>query len=395
MPNLDQFGKDYLAVALAIEHHIEGYVDAYYGPDEIKAQVDANGKIEPARLLEQVHALQATIPTADPARHAYMTAILKALEGTVRMLNGDDLPYLEEVQTLYDISPSLVDESQFEQAQKQLDTVLEGTGSLADRLATWRQQFQLSTEQILPLLEIARAETKRRTAVFIDLPPHETVEIQLASNQPWGAYNWYLGNSKSLIEFNTDVPLSALGLLNTFAHEGYPGHHTEALLKEQHLYYNKGYAEQSVMLLHSPTAVIAEGIATTAQEIIFPDNTATEWLVEILFKEASIDYHNVAEIEAIQQASAQLRYVGGNAAILYHTGQLTKEETLDYICTHRLASPERAQKSFDFLSHPLFRSYLFTYTQGYDLIAQASKKTERDSLFRRLLTEQMLPSQLG
>ena len=51
------------------------------------------------------------------------------------------------------------------------------------------------------------------------------------SGQPWSAYNWYRGKAQSLVEFNTDVPISMLNILGTMAHEGYPGHHTEGQLK--------------------------------------------------------------------------------------------------------------------------------------------------------------------
>jgi hypothetical protein len=204
-----------------------------------------------------------------------------------------------------------------------------------------------------------------------------------------------LGNGRSLIEFNTDIPVSALGLLGTFAHEGYPGHHTEALLKERLLYHEKGYAEQAVALLNSPAAVISEAIATTASEIIFPNGSEYEWTVDVILPAAGIDTGETAvQMRRIAQAANTLRYITGNAAIQYHTGQLTKEQTIDYIKTYALAPPERAEKSFSFLSHPLYGSYLFTYTEGYDLITQATNNGDKLPLFRRLLTEQILPSQL-
>ncbi len=82
----------------------------------------------------------------------------------------------------------------------------------------------------------------------------------------------------------------------------------------------------------------------------------------------------------------------GNAAILYHTGRLTREQTIDYIQTYGLTTRERAEKSFSFLSHPLYRSYIFTYSEGYELI---DRQPDKGPVFRRLLTEQLLPSDLA
>ena len=226
------------------------------------------------------------------------------------------------------------------------------------------------------------------------MPEEEAVEIRLTSNQPWNAYNWYLGHGRSLIEFNTDIRLQAPALLGTFAHEGYPGHHTEGILKENELYRRRGYAEQAVALLHSPAAVISEGIATTALDMIFPDGSDQEWNVAVLFPAARLPVETgLAErLRRIGEASEALRYVSANAAILYHTGRLDQPDTIDYIRTYGLATPERAAKSFNFCTHPLYRSYPFTYTVGHDLIAAMP---DAPATFRRLLTEQALPSQLA
>jgi len=309
------------------------------------------------------------------------------------MINGETFDYLDEVHRIYDIRPELIDETRFAAAHRELDLVLphEDGNNLAGRLQAWRKRFEINAEAALPLLELARAETRRRTTAIVDLPDDESVELALVKGQPWGAYNWYLGNGRSLIEFNTDIPLQATGLLGTFAHEGYPGHHTEHLLKERRLYRERGYAEQAAMLLHSPSAVIAEGLATTALEMIFPDGEHHEWNAMVLLPAAGIptDGDTAESLRRVADAAEALRYVSGNAAILYHTGRMNREQTLDYIQTHGLVSAERAAKSFSFLSHPLFRSYVFTYSAGYDLIAATDDPA---GTFRRLLTEQILPS---
>jgi hypothetical protein len=196
-----------------------------------------------------------------------------------------------------------------------------------------------------------------------------------------------------LIEFNTDLPLRANALLGTFAHEGYPGHHTEATLKEHELYHRRGYAEQAAMLLHSPAAVIAEGIATTALEAIFPDGSGYDWNVEVLLPAAGLPVEpGLAEqLRRLNEAGDALRYATGNAAILYHTGQLDQAGAIDYLQTYALTTPERAAKLFSFFTHPLYRSYGFTYSAGHDLIAATDDPA---ATFRRLLTEQVLPSEL-
>lgn len=399
MPVLDAFGRDYLRLVLQIDRHIPGYIDAYYGPAEIRAEVLAAPLRPPAGLLADVQGLREHIPAADPARQAYLVAQLRAIEGTLRMLNGEAMDYLEEVATLYDIKPGLRDEESFVEAHRKLDELLprfDGMSSLGDRRTAWRKQFEIDPAAAMPLLEMTRAETRRRSAAFVALPEQESVELQLTGNQPWSAYNWYKGNGHSLIEFNTDNPLNVLDLLNTFAHEGYPGHHTEAILKEAALYEEKGYAEQSAVLLHSPMAVISEGIAVKALEVIFPEGTAHDWVAAELLPAAGMaelahDYPP-AWMREVSEAGRALAYVANNAAILLYNGQNTPEQTVKYIMDYGLAPRNRAEKSLQFMTHPLYRSYGFSYTHGYDLINDTAVPNQT---FYRLLTEQILPSQLA
>jgi hypothetical protein len=395
MTPLEEFSQNYLRLALEIEKHFEGYVDAYIGPEELKSAVQSTPPKPPAALLDDLAWLQGNLPTDPPHRHRYLNGVLRAIDCTIRMLNGQEFDYYDEANRLFDIRPQLIPEDEFLAVHRELDTLLPGSGSLAERTNNRRQKFEIETEQILPLLELARAETRTRTAEFIILPEDEAVEITLTSSQPWTAYNWYKGNGRSLIEFNTDIPSNALSLLDTVAHEGYPGHHTEAILKESQLYWAKGWGEHAVRLLNAPEGVIAEGIATTAVEIIFPDNSHFEWVNQVILPAAGIEPEPVEQTIRLNKSGRLLRHVSGNAAILYHTGQLNREQIIDYYQTYALANKARAEKSFDFISDPLFRAYTFTYTTGYDLIAEAANGGDKKPIFLRLLTDGVLPSDIG
>ena len=392
MNQLDAFGRAYLRLTLEIEKHLPGYVDSYVGPAELKAEVEAAEKKTLAALLDDLSWLQAHLPTGDANRRTYLQAFLRAMDCTLRGLNGEEFTFLDEANRLYDIEPHLIDESRFTAAHRELDTLLPGDGSITERLEARRKQCEIGHQKALALIDLARDETRRRTLAFTELVEGESLEVTLVSNQPWSAYNWYRGNYHSLIEFNTDIPLHALGLLGTFAHEGYPGHHTEQILKDKLLYQEKGYDEEASRLLNTPAAVIAEGIATTALEIIFPNDSDDEWNVNVMLPAAGLPAEPVEQMRRISQAARELRYVSGNAAILYHTGQLNEEQTVEYYCTYGLSSEQRARQGFRFISR--YRSYPFTYTWGYDLIAQAANGGDKTPLFRRLLTEQILPSQL-
>lgn len=388
-----EFDQNYLRLVLEIEKHIEGYVDSYYGPADLKAAVNAQPKKSAADLLADLDWLQQHVPTEDASRQRYLTGIFRAMDCTLRLLNGEQFEYLDEVERLYDIRPQLVDEKVFTQAHARLDAILPAGDDLPTRMEAWVKQYEIPGERIFTLLELLRDETRARTVKLVELVPGESMAVQLTSNQPWSGYNWFKGNAHSLIEFNTDIPLSGLRLLDIFAHEAYPGHHTEHQLKEQHLYKARGYAEYACGLLNSPAAVISEGIATTALEIIFPGDSAYEWMATVMFPAADLPATEASTLAQVLQAQQAIKNVRSNAAILYHTGQLNEAQTLDYYRTYALYDEKRAQLAWRFITNPLFRSYIFTYTEGYDLITQAAGENKWP-LFQRLLHEEALPSEL-
>ena len=89
MPQLDTFGVDYLRLTLEIDKHIDGYLDAYFGPAALRDEVRAAPLRPPADLLDDVDRLEERIPAGNPARAVYLAATLRAIECTVRMLAGE------------------------------------------------------------------------------------------------------------------------------------------------------------------------------------------------------------------------------------------------------------------------------------------------------------------
>jgi hypothetical protein len=391
----DPFGRAYLTLTLEIAKHIEGYVDAYFGPAELKVGVDASPRKTPAALLDDVARLQDALPHDNPARHAYLSAVMRAMDCSLRMLNGETVDYVDEIHRLFDVQPVMADQAVFEAARRNLETILPGKGDIGERLEARRKQLEIPADRLARVAELALEETRQRTRRLVDLVDGESVEFRLTADQPWSGYNWYQGGARSLVEVNTDIPFIAVDIVSWAAHEAYPGHHTEHQLKEKRLYQELGRAECAAQLLQSPSAVISEGIATTAVEIIFPGGSQYAWTADVILPEAGLETVLPDELRAIDEMREMGRRVSLNAAILYHSGQLSEEQTVDYIRSHALATEKRARQSFSFITSPLFRSYPCTYTQGYDLIALASHGGDKTPVFKRLLAEEMLPSALG
>ncbi|MDQ4077955.1 MAG: DUF885 domain-containing protein [Chloroflexota bacterium] len=386
---MDDLSRTYVELAHAIEQHNPGYIDGYYGPEEWKVN-ERWSLPEVARRTDDLATIIAGLQ--DEERRAFLAAQVRALQTTVALLRGEQIPYTQEVRLLYDVEAEHVPEKGFEEALATIDALLPGRGSLAAREQMFREQFEVAPERLPALLDAIMQELRRRTCELFELPEGESFVVQLVENEPWGAYNWYLGNYRSRIDINTDLPIYLTELPDLIAHEAYPGHHTEHAIKECHLFQELGRGEHSILLINAPECVVSEGIATRARQIVISDEALREWLVDDLTKRAGLHDAPVETMLQIREAKKELRGVTGNAALLLYEGGASDEEILRYIQRYRLATAEEACKSLQFMTHPNFRSYLFTYTRGGELLDQLFERGEAINWFGRLLHEPVTPS---
>lgn len=386
----------HVQLALAIGQHIPDYIDAYYGPPEWQRQAEADGPRPVAELAREAADLAAAIADdaeMDPQRRDFLAREARAMQTSLRILQGEQLTLTEETEALYDITPEWVDEAVFEEAHRALDELLPPGDSLVERRMIRKKAAEVPVEQDASLLDEIVAELHRRTRARFPLPPGESFEVGLVSDKPWGAYNWYLGDFRSRIDVNTDLPIGITRLADMLAHEGYPGHHTELAIKESRLVREKGWIEHTVAILNSPSCVVAEGIATRALSILIPDDELVAWYADELFPRAGLGHLDAQRERAIDNASRKLSGVSGNAAFLLYDQNADESEIMDYIQRYGLSSEEEAGKAMDFLKYA--RSYVFTYHYGGEMLdALFAAQGDRDHWFTQLLTESVTPIQL-
>jgi hypothetical protein len=196
---MDELGRNYLTLALNLDRHFEGFVDAYFGPPELRVEVEAAEPRSLEALADDARKLQEAIEDSDydPQRKGFLTRQTRAMTAVIRNLSGDRLDFVEEVELYFDITPEMVDEAVFEAIHAEMDPLFAGEGSLSERVAAWEKGLELEADRILPVCDLALQETRRRTRALFDLPPGEEVSLNLVKDQPWYAYNWYLGDYRS------------------------------------------------------------------------------------------------------------------------------------------------------------------------------------------------------
>jgi hypothetical protein len=392
---LDAVAEGYVKLVLAVGRHDPLYVDAYYGPPAWKSAADEGEPVDLSELLSRTRALLATVRGADGPkdRKRYLEKQLVAVEGHLRRLSGERMTLTEECRVLYDADPPHHDVAEFAAAQTALEAIVPGKGPLAPRLEAMRKAVYIARDRIPAALAAALAAARTANAPLVRLPAGEEFETALVSGKPWGAYNWYLGNYKSRIELNTDLPVEANNLLGTMCHEGYPGHHVYNVLLEQNLVKGKDWIEYTVYPLYSPQSLLAEGSANVGIDILYTDDERLAVLTRQLAPVAGVAPSAIVAMDAIRAAMKPLRYVNGEAARLLLDDGKPDAEVAAFIRKWGLVSEDRAKKSVDFAR--TYRSYVFNYSLGEDVVrAWIGNGPDRKERFFDILSRPVVPSDL-
>lgn len=383
---------DYVELGLRLGRHIDGLVDAYYGPAGVAERVRRGPLVAPKVLADQGRRLLAGL-AADrdlaPVRRTWLEAQTRGLHTTARKLAGEPMGYLDEVEACYGVRPAPVPEDELAGAQAQLAEVLPGSGPVAERFIVWREAQAVPPDRLKAAIASLAEDFRARTDAAFELPDGETVDFELVTKQPWSGFNYYFGGLRSRVAINVDLPVLSTSLGHLVAHEAYPGHHTEHCRKEIDLVRRRRQIEESIFLVGTPQCLLAEGLADLGLEVIVgrrPEPVLAEHL-----RGLGIPYD--AEVVArVAEAGEVLGAVRGNAAIALHDAGRPVEEVIAYLARWAMMSEARATKAVEFLADPTWRAYVFCYIDG--LRVCRSFVGGDPVRFARLINEQLVPADL-
>lgn len=405
---LDHVAEQYVRLVLDIGQHDPDFVDAYYGPKEWQ---EAAKKVKPqlTALKDRTEAIIARLKririskknTELTLRKTFLLKQLIAASAKIDMLMGTRYSFNDEAKRLYDVVPSTYSESYFAGLLKELGKKLPaGPGSVNERYQQFRNSFVIPKEKLDTVFTAAINECRTRTKRYIDLPTEESFVVEYVTNKPWSGYNWYQGNSRSIIQVNTDLPIFIDRAVDLAAHEGYPGHHVYNVLLESELLNKKGWKEFCIYPLFSPQSLIAEGSANYGIDIVLPSAERMRFEQQVLFPLAGLDPSRAAQYYEVQALFGKLAYAGNEAARGYLDGTLTKAETMHWLTTYGMFDSARAEQRIKFIEK--YRSYVINYNLGQDLVRSfVQKKTGKDpsekkrwSVFEGILSSPMTASGL-
>lgn len=406
-PTMDGLAEKYVKLVLEIGQYDSDFVDAYYGPEDWKPTTEKQDSL-PSSLLTSADELinqLAQVETSsfsdeEKARHTMLGKQLLAVKTKLEMMSGTTYSFDEEARLLYDAEPPHHSKAHFDSLLSQLANELPGEGDLSVRYNEFANQFIIPIDKLDTVFRVAITEARQRTNAHYDLPENENFVLEYVNDKSWSGYNYYQGNSESLIQINTDFPIFIQRAIDLACHEGYPGHHVFNALLEQNLVNEKGWKEFSVYPLFSPQSLIAEGSANYGIDVAFPGAERVSFEKEVLFPIAGLDASQADKYYKILGLMGDLNYAGNEAARKYLNGEISRKEAAKWLEKYLLYAPDRALQRTRFFDQ--YRSYVINYNLGKDLVANyvesrggtTDNPEKRWEIFKELLSNPHTASSL-
>ena len=397
--SLDQAGEDFVKIALRMGEVDGDYVDAYSGPKAWREAIK-DTDVKATTLEKDISALSARIDgleNANAVRARNLTKLLRAMAVRLDVVTGKVVSFDKEVSDIYDVKPPRYDLAEYDAVLAELDALVPGKGSTADRVNVFRNQFAIPKDKLKPVFDRAIAECRTRTQKYFDLPKTEKFRMEFVNNKAWSGYNYYQGNYESLIQINTDFPITIDRAVDLGCHEGYPGHHVWNLFIERELVGKRGWIEYSVNPLFGPFGPLAEGSGNFGIELAFPGDEKMTFETEVLFPMAGLDTKEASKFNRILELESKLSHATNDIARRYLDGELSKEEAVPLIQKYYLQSYEKSEQRLRFMEK--YRGYVINYNIGQDIVrayvADAGETPEAKwAAFRDMLTIPLTPSDM-
>ena len=402
---LDAVARRYVVLGLGLGAHDPAYVDAYYGPDSLRAAAGAES-LSVAEVRTAAESLIAVLGDSVPAyadtlvrlRHRYLRVQLASMAARARIVGGERLGFDQEAKALYDATPPHYSDAHFDSLLVRLDSLLPGRAPLAERYQRLRDRMTVPPAKVDTVFKTAIAACRARTLAHLPLPRGERFDLEYVKGTSWNAYNWYKGDYHSLIQVNLDFPILVDRAIDLACHEGYPGHHVYNSLLEAQLVQERGWVEISMYPLFSPQSLIAEGSANFGIDMAFPAAERAAFERDSLFPLAGLDPALAETNAAVGRVVERLNYARNEVARRYLDGELDAAAATKAMQRYWVVSPELAAKQLRFID--TYRSYVINYNLGRDLVADWVARTGGDSAagrwraFQALLSAPHLPRDL-
>lgn len=407
---LDTIAESYVKLVLRVGQFDEYMVDSYFGPQEWKPAAFPDDSLEPPydAFLVEAKSLAEELRDIDTTelvdlllkRHRYLEKEITAFIGRIQMLTGTIMPFDLETSTMYDVELPPFDVAYYDSLLQELDKLLPGEGSVADRFNKYQAQLKVPQEKVERIFNVGMNAARKRVARHIDIPEADSVSIEVVHDQWWSADCRYQGHGHSHMQFNVDNPFYIDEAITFPCHELYPGHHLSFLYIDKYLRDDSGWVEFSLSPCFSPQATMMEGTAEYGIDLTFPRADWIEFVKGKLCPIAEVDTGLVEPYYDMWRVKYQLYPVESHVARQYLDGEIDSLEAKALLMHYAIYGEDEVDARIG--AYDSYRSYVVNYYVGKDLVrdhieAAAGGTNDRDALwkaFAELLKTPLTPGNL-
>lgn len=369
--SLDQLSRSYIRLAVALGERDPDSIDYYFGPEKLVSDIRLNPptlnriRLSSLELVQELNSISPPTSQGDDRRR-FLIHQLAAIIARVDLLSGKKLTFDQETQSLFGLRiPPQYDQRPLARIRAELNLMLPGKGSLANRYLAFDSKFVVPPRRLPAVMARAIEGCRERTLAHIQLPRGEHITVEYVHNKPWSGFSLYRGNFQSLIEINTDFSLTIDQALQLACHETYPGHHAYNSLREVQLA-REHRTEFMVQPTFSPQSLLSEAAATFAPDLVFPEPERTRFERDELFPIAGIDKRQAETYGRVERLVDALHVAEPYIARDYLDGKLEFVRAGSAFETQVLMAQSDA--TLKYINE--YRTYMTTYTYGLDLVAR-------------------------
>src|SRR3954467_6977896 len=172
---------EYVRLGLRFDRLAAGFVDAYTGDPQIRAQVADEPAPTPQLLRDQARGLLRELDSAGlpDDRADYLRGQLTGLECTARKMSGEPVGFVDEVSAYFQVDVELGDPALYAAAHAELEVLLPGGGTLAERYAVHRRREECPPNRLEVAVHALSSALRDRVRLAYGLPEVETVKYEV------------------------------------------------------------------------------------------------------------------------------------------------------------------------------------------------------------------------
>lgn len=380
--SLDTVADGYVHAALRLAQHDPALVEASRADWHPAARVPvADIAVEIRALQSAVDDLGSDISNAEErSRIDYLALQLRGLNFAAERLLGRASSVGDQARDEFGVTFPPLDRVAVDRARSDIDRILAGDGSLAERLAALRRRTLIPAARKADVFNLAVAACRDAVAPAVHLPADESVQVFFRSHMALDGDAQYLGNQRTAIDIN-DGLLDVSRAARLACHEGYAGHHVQHLMLDQLV--SRGWRELAITPGFGRHLLLAEGSAEVGADLALPPAARAALYRERLFPAAGLDLADADLLNGVDERLPALLPVVTDVAGAYLESAITRDVALQRLRDEALLGNPDA--TLDFIESR--RARALVYGEGrrfvYSIMRSKDLAALRDAMSSR------------